>query len=76
MDLEYKYIHQPHDGETNWNAHLLLTTRRFYIDGKCLGEIARDLNPEFRSNYENKGFIIPEEKIKLDHVRDIIILRS
>jgi hypothetical protein len=41
-------IHQPHDGEKNWHAHLLLTTRRFDESGKCLGEKARDLNPEFR----------------------------
>ncbi len=65
-------IHQPHDGEKNWHAHLLLTTRRFDTDGKCLGEKARDLNPEFRSNYENRGFIIPEEKILHEHARDVI----
>ena len=65
-------IHQPHDGEKNWHAHLLLTTRRFDTDGKCLGEKARDLNPEFRSKYENRGFIIPEEKILHEHARDVI----
>ncbi len=65
-------IHHPHDGEKNWHAHLLLTTRRFDTDGKCLGEKARDLNPEFRSNYENRGFIIPEEKILHEHARDVI----
>ena len=27
-------IHEPHDGEKNWHAHLLVTTRRFTEDGK------------------------------------------
>jgi len=42
-------IHQPHDGEKNWHAHLLITTRRFTADGQCLGKKARDLNPEFKT---------------------------
>ena len=55
-------IHEPHDGEKNWHAHLLVTTRRFSEDGKNLGEKARDLNPEFKSG-KNGNFIIPEEDI-------------
>lgn len=41
-------IHQPHEGEMNWHAHLLVTTRRFTKDGKELGEKARDLQPDVR----------------------------
>jgi hypothetical protein len=65
-------IHKPHDGEKNWHAHLLVTTRRFTPDGMALGEKARDLNPEFRSNKQSRGFIIPEETMLHDHVRDVI----
>ena len=31
-------VHAPHDGENNWHAHILTTTRRFTEDGKRLGE--------------------------------------
>ncbi len=55
-------IHEPHDGEKNWHAHLLVGTRRFTEDGKRLGAKARDLNPEFKSG-KNGSFIIPEEDI-------------
>ena len=41
-------IHSPHDGDKNWHAHLLVTTRRFKEDGSGLGEKARDLDPEVR----------------------------
>ena len=40
-------IHEPHDGEKNWHAHLLVTTRRFKSDGLTFGLKATDLNPEF-----------------------------
>jgi Ti-type conjugative transfer relaxase TraA len=64
-------IHQPHDGEKNWHAHLLITTRRFTADGKCLGKKARDLNPEFKTGkYGN--FIIPEEILLQHNTRDVI----
>ena len=55
-------IHEPHDREKNWHAHLLVGTRRFTEDGKRLGAKARDLNPEFKSG-KNGSFIIPEEDI-------------
>ena len=55
-------IHEPHDGQKNWHAHLLVTTRRFTEDGKRLGAKARDLNPEFKTG-KNGNFIIPEEDI-------------
>ena len=55
-------IHEPHDGEKNWHAHLLVTTRRFTEDGKRLGAKARDLNPEFKTGKDG-NFIIPEEDI-------------
>ena len=29
-------IHRPHEGDINWHAHLLVTTRRFTKDGKGL----------------------------------------
>ena len=64
-------IHEPHDGENNWHAHLLITTRRFTKDGLELGEKARDLNPEFK-NGKNGSFIIPEEEMIHEKGRDII----
>ena len=65
-------IHEPHDGEKNWHAHLLVTTRRFTEDGKRLyHRKARDLNPEFKTGkYGN--FIIPEETLLQHHTRDAI----
>jgi len=39
-------IHEPHDGEGNWHAHLLVTTRRFSEGGQSLSSLkARDLDP-------------------------------
>ena len=39
-------IHKPHEGDINWHAHLLVTTRRFTKDGKGLDiKKARDLQP-------------------------------
>ena len=65
-------IHQPHDGENNWHAHLLVTTRRFTADGKRLfHKKARDLNPEFKTG-KNGNFIIPEEILLQHDTRDII----
>ena len=32
--------------ESNWHAHVLITTRRFLEDGSDLGEKARDLMPK------------------------------
>lgn len=52
-------IHQPHDGEKNWHAHLLVTTRRFTKDGLSLGEKATDLNPEFKKAGK-RAYVVPE----------------
>lgn len=52
-------IHQPHDGEKNWHAHLLVTTRRFTKDGLSFGEKATDLNPEFKK-FGKRAYIVPE----------------
>ena len=41
-------IHAPHEGEKNWHAHLLITTRRFTKDGQDFGEKARDLDAAVR----------------------------
>jgi len=64
-------IHEPHDGEKNWHAHLLITTRRFTKEGKGFGVKARDLNPEFK-NTGKKTFIIPEETLLQHDTRDVI----
>ena len=65
-------IHKPHDGEKNWHAHLLLTTRRFSECGQFLAaKKARDLNPEFKSG-KNGNFIIPEEDIIHERGKRII----
>ena len=41
-------VHEPHEGEKNRHAHLLVTTRRFSKCGTRLGEKARDLCMEVR----------------------------
>ena len=39
-------IHEPHEGDVNWHAHVLVTTRRFAPDGMSLdAKKARDLQP-------------------------------
>ena len=58
-------IHKPHDGEKNWHAHLLITTRRFLDTG--LGfEIkkARDLDPQVRGGRTNT-YVKSNEEINL-----------
>ncbi|MBY0580223.1 MAG: AAA family ATPase [Rickettsiales bacterium] len=40
-------IHEPHEDEVNWHAHLLITTRRFSKDGLGFESLkARDLQPK------------------------------
>ena len=64
-------IHRPHDGEKNWHAHLLVTTRRFIENGLAFGAKATDLNPEFKKA-GNKSFVVPEEQQIHEDLRDII----
>jgi len=64
-------IHRPHDGEKNWHAHLLVTTRRFIENGLAFGAKATDLNPEFKKT-GNKAFVIPEAQQIHEDLRDII----
>jgi Ti-type conjugative transfer relaxase TraA len=64
-------IHRPHDGEKNWHAHLLVTTRRFIENGLAFGAKATDLNPEFKKA-GNKAFVIPEAQQIHEDLRDII----
>ncbi|MFU7500850.1 MAG: AAA family ATPase, partial [Candidatus Tisiphia sp.] len=52
-------IHKPHEGDVNWHAHLLVTTRRFRKDG--LGfelKKARDLQPKVLNGYVQKSIEI------------------
>ena len=49
-------IHQPHDGEKNWHAHLLLPKRRFAECGEKLGAKARDLDIQIRGGKNPYGF--------------------
>ncbi|KJV62566.1 AAA domain protein [Rickettsia amblyommatis str. Ac/Pa] len=64
-------IHKPHDGEKNWHAHLLVTTRRFTENGKALGAKAVDLNPKF-AKVKGKAFIIPEDQIIHERAKEVI----
>ena len=64
-------IHKPHDGEKNWHAHILVTTRRFNENGLGFGAKATDLNPEFKKA-GNKAFVIPEPEQIHEDLRDII----
>ncbi len=63
-------IHQPHDGEKNWHAHLLVTTRRFTKDGLTFGEKATDLNPEFKK-FGNKAYVVPESEQIHEELKNI-----
>ena len=64
-------IHEPHDGEKNWHAHLLVTTRRFTPDGLTFGAKATDLNPEFKKS-GNKAYAVPEADQIHEELKDII----
>ncbi len=64
-------IHKPHNGERNWHAHLLITTRRFTEDGKNLGAKAVDLNPEFKK-VNGKAFIIPESQMIHQRAKEVM----
>ncbi len=64
-------IHKPHNGERNWHAHLLVTTRRFTEDGKSLGAKAVDLNPEFKK-VNGKAFIIPEPQMIHQRAKEVM----
>ncbi|MBW8309113.1 MAG: AAA family ATPase [Candidatus Paracaedibacteraceae bacterium] len=45
-------IHAPHDGEKNWHAHILVTTRGFSQDGESLAtHKARETDPSIRKGY-------------------------
>jgi Ti-type conjugative transfer relaxase TraA len=45
-------IHAPHDGEKNWHAHILVTTRGFSKDGENLAtHKARETDPSIRNGY-------------------------
>ncbi len=51
-------IHEPHDKNDNWHAHLLTPTRRFTKDGKGFERLkARDLQPKVAG-----GFVVEETK--------------
>ena len=64
-------IHHPHDGEKNWHAHLLVTTRRFTKDGLSFGEKATDLNPEFKKAGK-RAYIVPESEQIHEELKNII----
>lgn len=57
-------IHQPHDEEKNWHAHLLVTTRRFKANGLELGEKARDLQAKVNGGRDNP-YIKSREEINI-----------
>jgi Ti-type conjugative transfer relaxase TraA len=58
-------LHEPHEDEKNWHAHLLVTTRRFSIDGETLDKKARDLDPVLRNG------LVLEADIWGEHWRDL-----
>ena len=63
-------IHQPHDGEKNWHAHILLPKRRFAECGEKLGAKARDLDIQIRGGKIPYGFA--EDKMIHEKVKDVI----
>ena len=66
-------IHAPHDGEKNWHAHILVTTRGFSQDGESLSSHkARETDPTIRKGYikeeQNPGDIWA--KIQNDYFKE------
>ncbi len=66
-------IHAPHDGEKNWHAHILVTTRGFNKDGMSLAtHKARETDPTIRNGYikeeQNPGNIWA--KIQNDYFKE------
>jgi hypothetical protein len=58
-------IHEPHQDEKNWHAHLLITTRRFLDTG--LGfemKKARDIDPQVRGGRSNT-YVKSNEEINI-----------
>ncbi|WP_375327438.1 AAA family ATPase [Candidatus Tisiphia endosymbiont of Nemotelus uliginosus] len=52
-------IHKPHEGDVNWHAHLLVTTRRFRKDGLGFeSKKARDLQPKVLNGCVQKSIEI------------------
>jgi hypothetical protein len=55
-------IHRPHEGERNWHAHILLTTRR--LEGERLSpRKARDLDPMIRRGKFGKPLKAANERL-------------
>lgn len=63
-------IHEPHDGEKNWHAHILLPKRRFTECGAKLGKKARDLDIQIRGG--KNPFGLSEEQMIHEKARDVI----
>jgi Ti-type conjugative transfer relaxase TraA len=63
-------IHEPHDGEKNWHAHILLPKRRFAECGTKLGKKARDLDIQIRGG--KNPFGLSEEHMIHEKARDVI----
>lgn len=63
-------IHKPHDGETNWHAHILLTKRRFAECGTKLGAKARDLDIAVKGGISPFG--IKEDQMIHEKVKYVI----
>ena len=61
-------IHEPHDSERNWHAHILVTTRRFEED-RGLGNKARDLEGEVRGG--KKAYVKGDKELNGPLWKDI-----
>lgn len=60
-------IHKPHEGDVNWHAHVLVTTRRFALDGLGLDvKKARDLQPI------NRGGVVQN----IEELQDSLLIRD
>lgn len=64
-------IHKPHEGDVNWHAHLLVTTRRFRQDGLGLEtKKAVDLQPEVKYGKVQKTIEIDNHIFYRDVLND------
>ena len=64
-------IHKPHDGDINWHAHVLVTTRRFKQDGVGLeNKKAVDLQPEVKYGKVQKTIEIDNHIFYRDVLND------
>jgi Ti-type conjugative transfer relaxase TraA len=53
-------IHKPHQGEENWHAHLVISTR--YLEAEGFTRKATELNPSFAKGKSGRAFVSEQDQ--------------